>query len=62
MQILETKYLDDIVLAVVGHLEYRDSTDARTISSGVWEYVPFICCFLDYLLVCVWTSNVDLYE
>ena len=35
MQILETKYLDDIVFAVVGHLEYRDSTDARTISSGV---------------------------
>ena len=25
----------DIVFAVVGHLEYRDSTDARTISSGV---------------------------
>ena len=34
MQILETKYLADSVPAVVGHLEYCDSTDARTVSSG----------------------------
>ena len=34
MQILETKYLADSVLAVVGHLEYCDSTDACTVSSG----------------------------